>query len=130
MMVKKMPNTIFNTEDSRFISQSFENTRTNHISITEDKLKVILYEHKKYLYDKTSFIAPLSLVISIILTFSTANFNPITLGLKAEVWQAIFVISLILSSLWLIYTLIMLYKSRNADIASLIEIIKDNNRTN
>lgn len=120
----------FGTEDSRFISQSFENTRTNHISITEDKLKVILYEHKKYLYDKTSFIAPLSIIISIVLTFSTANFNSTTFGFKAETWQAFFVMSLFLSSIWLIHTFYMLYKTKNTDVTSLIEIIKNNNRRN
>lgn len=115
----------FSTKDSKFILKSFENTKTNQIIITEDKLKVILYEHKEYLYDKTSFIAPLSIIISIILTFSTASFNNATLGIQANVWQAFFMMAFFLSFLWLVYTFYKLYNAKGKNIVSLIETIKD-----
>lgn len=87
-------------DPSKFVDQEITNTRTNVIQITEDKLHVILLKHASYLEIKNSWIAPLSVSISLLATLLTASFETF-LGVDAAVWNAIFIVSLAVCLLWL-----------------------------
>jgi hypothetical protein len=79
------------------------NVSSELITITEDKMKFILITNKKALSKKNDWVGPLSIFISIIVIFISAEFKP-AFGLKPEHWQTIFAIGLILSFLWLMIT--------------------------
>jgi hypothetical protein len=102
------------------------NTDTGVIVITEDKLKLALLERKAMLVGRDSWIAPLGIFISILLTILTTDFHKFLL--TAPVWEAIFYIALLLDAGWLIYAL----KTRPKDksIAEFIQQIKKKEKSN
>ena len=96
---------------NRFVLGRFENVSTNIIEITEDKLKNILLDYRHNLALIIGWGAPLSILISAIATLSTASFNS-TLGIEPEVWNALFILLIIGSGIWLIVILISLISKR------------------
>jgi len=69
------------------------------IKITEDKIKLVLNAHINNMERKKEWIAPLSLLIAIVTTFSTSTFKDAVF--PASTWQAIFFIVGVISVLWL-----------------------------
>jgi hypothetical protein len=102
------------------------NTDTGVIVITEDKLKLALLERKAMLVGRDSWIAPLGILISILLTILTTDFHKFLL--TAPVWEAIFYIALLLTTGWFIYAL----KTRPKDksISDFIQQIKKKEKPN
>ncbi|MFA5360193.1 MAG: hypothetical protein WC349_04535 [Patescibacteria group bacterium] len=64
------------------------NLREIIIISTEDKIELCLIKYLKDLEEKKSWIAPVGLLLTIILTFLTTEFK--TWGFSKEIWQAIF----------------------------------------
>ncbi len=86
------------------VDNFYDNTQSNVIRITDDKLKVILLENKESLKRNNDFVAPLTLLISLILTFCTTNFRDfLTIG--APVWKALYLFLTIGSVIWLVIEL-------------------------
>ena len=75
------------------------NFEQDFIVTTEDKIRLCMMEHANQLADQTSWISPVSLFVTIILVLLTASFND-ALGLTKDTWQAIFVISAVLTAIW------------------------------
>ncbi|MDO8070005.1 hypothetical protein O3299_00575 [Janthinobacterium sp. SUN176] len=71
------------------------------LEITIDKLKIVLLENEKKLSGSNAWHTPLALSITIILVLCTTEFKDFA-GIKGEIWCAIFIISTILNSIWLI----------------------------
>ena len=94
------------------------------IVTTEDKLQLALNNYHKNISNSKEWITPLSLLIAIITTLVTAEFN--SLILSSETWKAIFIISGIASTFWLIWTLWLLRKQTSID--RLIKEIKTGSR--
>jgi hypothetical protein len=69
-----MEETILSTEN-KMVKEYYENTQSNVIKITEDKLRLILIENKGALNEKKDYIGPLILMITILLIFCTTEFK-------------------------------------------------------
>ena len=91
------------------ISQVHNNTDQELIQITDDKLRLILSEHLSAMERTKDWIAPLGVLLSVIGVFVSAEFKDALL-LKAAVWQAIFILIGISSTIWLVKCLIDRYR--------------------
>lgn len=90
------------------------------IKITTDKLKLILKDYLQSMERKKEWIAPLGIVITLVVVLSTTTFKEAYLS--ADTWKAIFIISLILSSGWLLKSLWYAFKSPSVE--QIVERIK------
>jgi hypothetical protein len=70
------------------------------IQITEDRLRLVLKDHLELVEEKKAWHAPLGVLIAIVAAFVTADFRDTYF--KAATWQAFFLITGILSLIWLI----------------------------
>lgn len=93
------------------------------ITVTKTKLENYFLKHKKILESGSDWNTPLSLVITILLVFLTAEFNKNFLGLSKDTWIAVFLIMLCLSIGWFLKSCISKYQNRNKNIDSLIQTI-------
>lgn len=109
----------------KFVKKEYVNTRSNVIQITEDKLDNILMKHLECCKTSKSWLTPFTLLITVILVLSTAEFKD-SFNVDSEVWTAIFMILTVVFTIWLIITLINVIKNWNkTSIKSLIERIKN-----
>jgi len=99
-----------------------QNIKSAHILITKDKIENILMKYINKLNIKSSWVTPLGLVLSLGLTFATANFKDFAY-ISAATWQSVFLIGLILSFGWLVVAVIRVIANRNK--YSLTSIIKE-----
>ena len=112
-------------QSSRFVRKHRSNVESDLIEITEDKLENILLKYVKKLNIKDSWISPASILITVVIAKTTAKFSP-ALGLSAEVWEAIFIVTGFLSAIWLVKNLIKIFNNRNeTSISSLMTKIKN-----
>lgn len=95
------------------------------IIITETKLENILMKFKEALISGSDWKTPLGLDITIIIVFLTADFNKTFLGFSSFVWQALFILILILSTIWLFWSIYKKVVNRNMTIEKLITKIKN-----
>lgn len=71
------------------------------ILTTEDKVLICLTQHLSRMERKKGWIAPLGIFLTILIVFQTTTFQ--SFFVSAETWEAIFIISGVISSGWLIY---------------------------
>ncbi len=100
--------------DNPIVNEFYDNTQSNIIRITDDKLKVILLDNKESLIKNNDFIAPLTLFISLILTFCTTDFNNF-LTITASTWKALYLFFTLSSAIWLLVELRKRKKSITID---------------
>lgn len=101
------------------------NTDQTIISVTEDKLELCLIKHREVLKSQYDWVAPLSLLISVVTAILTSQFQE-SFGLSADTWRAVFIMASAGSVFWLAYTIFMLIKNWNkSDLKKLIEILKN-----
>jgi hypothetical protein len=79
------------------------------IVITEDKVRLCLIAHLRGLEAKRDWIAPTGVLLTIIGTFATTTFHDA--GLSAAAWQAIYIISGIMTLGWLGRALLVAWKA-------------------
>src|SRR5687767_14430668 len=96
-------------EENRFIDNRRSNVKSDLIEITEDKLEIILMKHIERMQLRKRWLLPLGFLVSVVLTLTTAQFND-SLGLKADVWHAFFLLLAIGSGIWLVVDLITLIR--------------------
>jgi hypothetical protein len=114
------------SQESRFIDQVRSNTKSDLIEITEDKLENILLKHLSKTSKTNSWITPLTLFLTILTIFLTADFKDFA-GIEKATWKAVFLVALISSFIWSIITGIGAIKnSKKSSIAFLIKEIKNN----
>ncbi len=100
-----------------------KNIRSTIICVTEDKLELLLKEFCSDIEKKREFVTPLSLILTIIATLTTATFKD-TMLISASVAQAIFIIVLVICFGWLIKSIINGLKSlKKTDIKTVIDKI-------
>jgi hypothetical protein len=68
---------------------------------TEDKIRLCLISHRDRLEARRAWVAPAGILAALLATLFTTEFRDALL-LKAEVWQAAFLIAIIASLVWLI----------------------------
>lgn len=86
------------------------NTTEEVLIITVDKVHLCLSKHLKRLDRRQGWKAPLSLLVSILLTNSTATFDKTLFGIQAATWEAIFCIGGVTAVVWLLHALFGLCK--------------------
>ena len=106
------------------VDEIHENTSTQIITITTDKLKIILIEHLHKVERSKAWHAPLSLFAAIVLVFCSAEFKD-AFGIQASAWCAIFVLSGLASLAWLVVTLFQIKSSITVE--DVIDNIKNKN---
>ncbi|NRF17533.1 hypothetical protein [Vibrio coralliilyticus] len=97
--------------DTVSVVQIHRNVDQEVIQITEDKLENILIKYAKNLSLRDSWLGPLSIVLTVIITLSTATFSE-TFGIEPAVWKALFVIIGCVSFLWLLKTVYIIVRKR------------------
>jgi hypothetical protein len=85
--------------DNPMVDQFYDNTQSNVIRITEDKLKVILLENKELINKKSNFWTPLVLLITLILALCTTEFKSF-LSIPKEYWGGFFMFCTLGSVVW------------------------------
>lgn len=106
----------------------YQNIDQKLITITEDKLRLILIDYENQKNILSDWISPFGILITLIITWVTTDFRE-ALGLSKDCWQAVFVIATLIVLLWLfktIWHIIVLKKSNKATIDSILEEIKTN----
>ena len=106
--------------------QLYDNTAQEHITITKDRVELILLKHLEKIKSKKGWMAPLSFLITLILIPITADFKA-ALWLSASTWSGFCRIAIFLSFVWLIYTTYLAIKARKININTIIEELKNKN---
>jgi hypothetical protein len=86
--------------DNPLVKKFYDNTQSNIIRINDDKLKVILYENKETITKNSNYLAPLTLLISLFLTFCTTDFKEFA-KIPAKSWQGFYLFFGVVSLIWL-----------------------------
>lgn len=97
-----------------------DNSGTDIIMITTEKMQLILVESKNSFRAKDSWIAPLGVFLTIVLVLLTADFKS-KFGFQPEFWSAIFWISAAIS---LFATIYLYLKRGKIEIEDIMERIK------
>ena len=87
---------------------------------TEDKIRLCLMRYLKGLEQKQAWVTPLSICITIVLTLLTTDFKDF--GFAKSTWQAVFILGLGLSFIWLIVAIWQAVHSCTVD--DIVEEIK------
>jgi hypothetical protein len=100
------------------------NVAQEFIMITEDKTYRCLNEWKGSIESRNAWIAPVSLLLPLVLTFVTADFKD-AFGIPKSTWQAVFMIGIFLAALWSLRELIRLAARKgNPKVEELISELK------
>jgi len=89
------------------------NTSQEVIVTTVDKARICLMEYLSNVEKRNSWVAPLGILITLVITLSTTTTRDFLV--KADVWQAVFIIGVIITALWLGLTLYRLPKAKKID---------------
>lgn len=110
------------TKNNRLVvvENTIKNTSVNVISIIEDKLENILNKHFAKLKRANDWVGAAAFFATVLATLLTSDFHK-TLGFEPAVFQAIFIILLIVSFGYLCYTIVNAIVNR----VSVKKIIKD-----
>lgn len=102
----------FQEQENRFVDKKRSNIKSDLIEITHDKLENILLKHLGNISLMKSWLTPLSLFVTLLIARLTATFNKF-IGIDAAVWDALFLIGMIASIIWLIIVLIKMFHCRH-----------------
>lgn len=89
------------------------NLGQNAIVTTEDKVRLVLLTHLQKIEKRKSWIAPAGIFITVLTSFVTTDFKDFLF--KAATWQAIFLITGVISFVWLLVALVQVIKSPTVD---------------
>lgn len=106
--------------------ESYCNTDQSLILITEDKLRVILYEHRDKNNQFYSWTTPLGVFVSCLLATITSTFGN-TWGIPASTWEAMFIMCTVGTGIWSLGAGINAFRHRKGRATDdLIDTIKNN----
>ena len=102
----------------------YNNTEQEHIIITSDKAKLILLEYLGKVKNKTVWITPASLLITLFLIPITSEFKN-ALGISADAWSGFCYIAIFILFIWLLYATWLWLKEHTVTIDTIIEKLKN-----
>ena len=100
--------------NSEFVENEINNVSSDIIRITEDKLRLKVADFEKSVVHCYDWVGSVGIVITIALALLTTDFKD-RFGLKAETWNAIFFIILIVAIAYGIYTIIKPFNRKTID---------------
>ena len=112
--------------DNPLVNEFYDNSQSNIVRINDDKLKVILLENKDSITKNSNYLTPLTLLISLVLTFCTADFKEF-FKVSAATWKGFYLFCVVGSIVWLIIEIMRIKKATSVD--QLIAKIKNQNTT-
>lgn len=89
------------------------NTEQTLISVTEDKLRLILNEYLELIESKKTWLAPFGILLTILVVLTTSEFKDFLIS--KYTWQAVFIMTGVLCIIWFIKTLKNILKSASVD---------------
>jgi hypothetical protein len=98
------------------------NVAQEFIMITEDKTYRCLRDWKDKIETRKAWVAPVSLLAPLVLTFATATFRD-AFGLSKDAWQAVFLIGILLAGIWTLKELLNLFNRKGT--LTVEELIQD-----
>lgn len=110
-----------NVRTTVLVEDIHENTSQELISITGDKLKLVLLDHLKCVENANAWQTPASLIVAIALVLSTSTFKT-AFNISADTWQAFFMFLMLAFVVWFIICLLKLRRASSVD--DLIAVIK------
>jgi len=124
--IKPEDEKIFGKDESdKFIGNRITNVKSDLIEITEVKLENILLKNLNKLEIRKSWIAPLSVFIAVLLAKLTTTFKT-AFGINASVWEALFLLIIVISFIWLIVVAIKIFFCwKESSLDNLMKIIKN-----
>lgn len=100
------------------------NVAQEYIMITEDKTFRCLTEWRKNVEQRDAWIAPVSLLASLVLAFVTADFKD-AFNVPKDTWRAIFMIGIFMSAIWTLVALVRVAKtSTGKSVEELLDQLK------
>jgi hypothetical protein len=84
------------------------------IVTTTDKIKVLINDSKRAVGSKKDWLAPFSILLTIVITLCTCDFKA-RYGLSKDTWNAIFIVFAVISALWLMKSINKLLKNWRKD---------------
>jgi hypothetical protein len=103
-----------NLESLVNVSDVHLNVSQEVIVTTEDKIRLCLSSHLNRMEKKKSWVAPLGILLTIIISLFTSDFTD-KLLFKAATWQSVFIISAVISFIWLIIAIKDAFQSERPD---------------
>ena len=107
------------------VSAIHSNTELTLIQITEDKLRLVLFEHLAAIDSKRRWQVPLGVLLALIPMFLTSDFKDFGSVEKAT-WKAFFMLTTVAAVVWLGVSLQAAFQSITAE--KLVERIKNISR--
>lgn len=114
------PNSVPTAPGAELLVKQLVDVERLHVNIsqaviitTEDKIRICLDKHVKTAERKQSWIAPAGILLAVITTLVTTSFQPVLL--KAETWQALFIVVGVGSLVWLLLSLRYAFGSLTTD---------------
>lgn len=114
-----------NRETKEIKNKRFTNIESPIIEITEDKLRNILKDYFSTAEKCKDWVGALSTFITILVTLLFSNFRDRIL--PKETWQALFIIALVFSAIYLVVS-IQISKNSHVNIDDVINDIKKKKR--
>ncbi len=108
------------SQDLLSVDKVHLNVQQSIVITTEDKLMLCLQSHIEQVERSRDWIAPFSLLLSLLLAFVTTDFRDFIL--PKDTWNALFIIILVISMIWLVITL--RHASKKPRLDTLISSIK------
>lgn len=112
--------------EEKFVDKRYANLKSDVVEITHDKLENVLLKFYQFHLLRSAWFNPLSIVIGVALTLTTAEFKATALGADGPTWKAVFMLALLASAIWLVVSLVKLaFHWKETSINFLINRIKN-----
>lgn len=86
------------------------NVRTDYVVTTRDKIEIALRRKLPLFLRRTAWVAPASLLSALVMSIITSDFTKF-MGISEDVWSTVFVVAAILSGVWLLRSLLHLFRA-------------------
>jgi hypothetical protein len=97
------------------VVSTFQRIVTQHIvTVPEDRLRRLVDDHIKQADLRRVWLIPVTLIVTIFLTLTTADFRA-TLGMDKNLWHAIFIVAGVACVIWAICVIVQIRRGFTID---------------
>ena len=102
------------------------NVKQQIIVVPKDRAKLVLKDYEAQQKGRVDWASSIALVITFLAALLTTDFNKDVLGLDKNIWHALFVLLLIVSSGWCIYNIYAAATQKCKSVDAVVEELRDN----